>query len=44
MNLGEWKEILVRVKFHWLRFKVLGIAHLHGKAFQEAELAISAKD
>lgn len=24
MNLGEWEGVLLRVKFHWLRLKVLG--------------------
>jgi hypothetical protein len=24
MNLGEWEGILLEVKFHWLRLKVLG--------------------
>jgi hypothetical protein len=36
--------VLLRVKFHWLKFKVLGIPHLHGEAFQEVEPVISAKD
>ena len=35
MNLGEWEGLLLRVRFHWLRLKILGIAHLHEEAFQE---------
>lgn len=35
MNLGEWEEVLLRVKSHWLMLKVLGIPHLHGVAIQE---------
>jgi hypothetical protein len=30
----------LRVKFHWLRLKVLGILHLHGEAFQESQLLV----
>ena len=29
--------MFLRVKFLWLRFKVLGIYHRHGEAFQEVE-------
>jgi len=36
MDVGEWEGVL-RVKFHWLRLKVLRISHLHGEAFQEVE-------
>lgn len=31
------------VRFHWLRFKVLGIPHLHEEAFQEVEPVISLR-
>jgi hypothetical protein len=24
INLGKWEGVVLRVKFHWLRFKVLG--------------------
>ena len=44
VNLGEWGSILLRIKVHWLRLKVLGISHLHGEAFRKVELVISAKD
>lgn len=42
MNRGEWEGVLLRVMFHWLRLKILGIAHLHGEAFQEVKPVISA--
>lgn len=38
VNLGDWKEVHLRVKFHWLRLKVLGTPHLHGKAFWESQV------
>lgn len=41
MNPGEWKWVLLRIKFHWLRFKVLRIPHFHGEVFQEVESVIS---
>ena len=44
MNLGEWGSILLRIKFHWLRLKALGISHLHGEAFRKVEPVISTKD
>jgi hypothetical protein len=31
------------VKFHWLRFKVLEMPHVHGEAFQEVEPVISPR-
>ena len=34
MNLGEWEGVLLRVNFHWLMLKVLGIPYLHGEATQ----------
>ena len=34
-KLEKWEEVLLRETFHWLRFKVLRILHLHGEAFQE---------
>ena len=38
MNLGEW-ELVFRVNVnHWLEFKVLGMPHLHGEAFQESQV------
>lgn len=37
MNPGTWEGVLLRVNFNWLRIQVLGIPHLHGKAFQEIE-------
>lgn len=40
---GESRAIhmkFLRVKFHWLRLKVLGILHLHGEAFQESQLLV----
>lgn len=37
MNPGTWEGALLRVNFNWLRIQVLGIPHLHGKAFQEIE-------
>ena len=36
MNLGEWEGVL-KVKFHWLEFKVLKIPPLYGEAFQESQ-------
>lgn len=30
--------ILLKVKFYWLEFKVLGLFHLYGKAFQESQV------
>ena len=33
MDLGELEGVLLRVKFHWLEFKVLEIPHLFGEAF-----------
>ena len=36
VDLGEWEGVF-RVKVnHWLEFKVLGMPHLHGEAFQES--------
>ena len=43
MNPGEWGEVLLRVQFQWLRFKVLPIPHLHGEAFQKNEPVISSR-
>ena len=43
MTLGEWEGVLLRVKFHWLKLKVLGIPRLHEEAFQEVELVISPR-
>lgn len=34
---GEWEGVLLRLKFHWLRCKVLGIPHLHGEACRDVE-------
>jgi hypothetical protein len=34
MKFGEWEGHLFKVKVHWLEFKVLGLRHLYGKAFQ----------
>lgn len=36
MNLGEW-EVVLKVKFHWLEFKVLKIPPLYEEAFQETQ-------
>ena len=36
INLRKWEGVL-RVKFHWLRFKVMKISHFLGKAFQEVK-------
>jgi hypothetical protein len=41
MKLGEWEGVLLRMNFHWLRLKILGLPHLHGEAFQEIEPVIS---
>lgn len=41
MKLGVWERVLLRVNFHLLRIKVLGIPHLHGEAFQKIEPIIS---
>ena len=30
--LEEWEGLLLMLKFHWLRLKVLGRPHLHGEA------------
>lgn len=38
MNLGECKGVLLRLKFHWLEFKVLDMLYLHGEAFQESQV------
>lgn len=40
MNLEKWEVALLMVTFHWLRFKVLGITHLHEEAFQGVEPVI----
>jgi hypothetical protein len=40
INLGKSKMVHPKMKFYWLRFKVLGKPHLHGEAFQEVELVI----
>jgi hypothetical protein len=40
INLGKWEGVLLRVKFLWLRFKILGIHNFPGQAFQEAEPVI----
>jgi hypothetical protein len=40
MNLGKWGGFLLRVKFHWLRLKVLGIP---GETVQEVEPVISPR-
>jgi hypothetical protein len=38
MNLGEW-EGTFRMKVNpWLQFKVPGMPHLHGEAFQESQV------
>ena len=37
MKLGEWERVLLMVRFHWPRLKVLGIPHVHGEVFQEVE-------
>jgi hypothetical protein len=42
INLRKWEGFL-RVKFHWLRFKVLEISHLYGEVFQAIEPVISPK-
>jgi hypothetical protein len=42
INLGEWEGVL-RVKFHWVRFKILEIVHLHEEASQEVEPIISTR-
>lgn len=36
--------VLLRVKFHYLRVKFLGIPHLHGEAFQDGEPHNFAKE
>lgn len=41
--LGKWEWVHLRVKFHWLSFKVLGIPRLHGEEFQKTERVISPK-
>lgn len=38
------KGLVLRVKFHWLWIKALGMPHLHGKVFPEVEPLISSKD
>jgi hypothetical protein len=42
-TLGKWEGVLLRVEFHWLRFKVLGIPHLHGEILPEVEPIISPR-
>lgn len=34
INFGDWEGALLGVNVHWLRLKVLGISHLHEKAFK----------
>jgi hypothetical protein len=41
MNVGEWEGVLLRMKFLWLKHKILEISHLHGKASQEVDHVIS---
>lgn len=38
MKLGEWERVLLKVKFHWLRLRVLGIPHLHRETSQESQV------
>jgi hypothetical protein len=40
MKLGEYERVLLKVEFHCMRFKVLGIPHVQGEAFQEVEPVI----
>jgi hypothetical protein len=35
INLEKQEVLLLRVNFNYLGFKVLGIPHFHGEAFQE---------
>jgi hypothetical protein len=38
MDLGEWEGVLLRVKFHWLELKILGMPYLYGETFQESQV------
>ena len=38
MNIGEWEGVLLRMKFHWLEFKVQGMRCLHGEVFQKSQV------
>ena len=38
LNFGEWKEVLLRVKFHWLEVKAFGMPCLIGEIFQESQV------
>jgi hypothetical protein len=40
---GEWEGVLLKVKFHKLKFKVQGIPRLHGKTFLEIKPVISSR-
>jgi hypothetical protein len=40
IKLEEWEEVPLRGMLHWLRFKVLGVPHFHGKTFQEVDPVI----
>lgn len=40
-KVRECEGIFLRLRFHWLRLKVLGIPHLHKEPFQKVEHVIS---
>lgn len=40
INLGKWEGLLLRVEFHWLKFKVPGVTSFAWRGYQEVEPVI----